>query len=325
MRLRVLACLLAVAALAGGCGSRSSASSPRDATLVLDFTPNAIHAGIYTAVARGDDSAEHVHLRILAPTASTDSIKLLDTGRANFAILDIHDLAIARARGADVVGIMAIVERPLAAVIAAPSIGDPRMLEGRLVGVTGDPSDDAVLRSIVGGDSGDPAKLRTITIGFNAVAALLAGRVAGATAFWNDEGVTLAHDRPGFHIFRVEQYGAPPYPELVLCATHASLERDPALVRAVVHALVRGYEQTLADPAAGAADLEGLVPGLDRREVAEQLAVELPAFRGPHGAVGELDPATLRAWAAWEARFGIVQRPPDVEQAFDESFLARAS
>ena len=42
---------------------------------------------------------------------------LLD-GRAQFAILDIHDLALARQRGRDVVGVMAIVQRPLAAVLA---------------------------------------------------------------------------------------------------------------------------------------------------------------------------------------------------------------
>ena len=62
--------------------------------------PNAIHAGIYSAIARTSTRDEGVHLHVVAPSASTDSIKLLETGRANFAILDIHDLAIARERGA---------------------------------------------------------------------------------------------------------------------------------------------------------------------------------------------------------------------------------
>jgi NADH:ubiquinone oxidoreductase subunit 5 (subunit L)/multisubunit Na+/H+ antiporter MnhA subunit len=30
-----------------------------------------------------------------------------------------------------------------------------------------------------------------------------------------------------------------------------------------------------------------------------------------------LDPARLRAWAAWDVRFGILDRPPDVARAFD--------
>jgi putative hydroxymethylpyrimidine transport system substrate-binding protein len=242
----------------------------------------------------------------------------------NFAILDIHDLAIARQQHQDVVGIMAIVERPLAAVIAAPEVGSPEQLQGKTVGVTGDPSDTAVLDSEVSGSGGDPAKVKTITIGFNAVADLLAGKVAGATAFWSDEGVTIRQERPGFHVFRVDDYGAPSYPELVLCVTRATLQHDPALIHDVVDALVRGYGFTLSDPARGAQDLDRAVPGLDPKLVASQLSALLPAFRGAGGRVGVLDTATLTAWARWEARFGIVRAVPDVSDMFDPNFAAGA-
>ena len=101
-----------------------------------------------------------IHLHVIVPSASTDAIKLLETGRADFAILDIHDLAIARERGQDIVGIMPIVQRPLAAVIAAPQVQDPRSSRARPSGVTGDPSDTAVLDSIVAGAGGDPSRSR---------------------------------------------------------------------------------------------------------------------------------------------------------------------
>lgn len=319
---RPLAILAAAAMLTlAGCGS--AGSGPRRATLILDFTPNAIHTGIYAATARAYDTAAGVHLHVISPAASTDAIELLETGRVNFAILDIHDLAIARAQGADIVGIMAIVERPLAAVIAGPGIRSPRQLEGRTVGVTGAPSDYAVLDSIVAGAGGDPRRLHDITIGFDAVPDLLAGRVAAATAFWNDEGVAVTHARPGFHVFQVYNYGAPAYPELVLCATRSTLRHDPALAAATVEALLDGYRFTLAHPQAAAAALERLVPGLEPKLVAEELAGELPAFTDPGGVVGELDPRVLRAWAGWEARFGIVKHPPDISRMFDRRFVAR--
>ncbi len=323
--LATLATLLAVvAAVATGCGSSAAGRSHRDATLALDFTPNAVHAGIYSAIARGLDRREGVRLHVIAPSASTDSIQLLETGRVDFAILDIHDLAIARERGEDIVGIMAIVERPLAAVIAAPQIGNPRQLGGRTVGISGVPSDTAVLRSIVSGAGGDPRTVRTVTIGFNAVAALLAGRVAAVTAFWNDEGVTLAHSRPGFHIFRVDGYGAPAYPELVVCATRATLRRDPSIARAVVRALLGGYEVALTNPAASVADLQSRAPGLDRELLDAKLRAVGRAFRAPDGRLGVLDPHALQAWSEWEARFRIVGRPPDVAAAFDPTFVASA-
>src|ERR1700761_5066625 len=132
--------------LLAGCGGsgRSGPSAP-SASLVLDFTPNPVHVGIYTALARHYDTADGIHLHVIAPSASTDAIRLLQTGRVDFAILDIHDLAIARERGEDVVGFLPIVERPLAAVIAAPGITSPRQLTDRPIGITGDPSDTAVL------------------------------------------------------------------------------------------------------------------------------------------------------------------------------------
>lgn len=326
---RILLVLLLLAAAtavaASGCGATAAGRTERSATLVLDFTPNAVHAGIYAAIGRGYDRAAGVRLKIVTPTASTDSIRLLETGRANFAILDIHDLAIARERGVDVVGIMAIVERPLASVIAEPAITNPRLLAGKTVGVTGDPSDLAVLRSVVAGSAGDPNAVKTVTIGFDAVSALLAGRVAAATAFWNDEGITLAHDRPGFHVFRVERYGAPAYPELVLCATGTSLKADPALAGAVVKALVRGYSATLADPAGAVRDLEREVPGLDTTLLPAELDALAPAFRAPDGRVGDLQPSVLAAWARWEVRFGIVARLPNVSATFDRRFVTAAN
>jgi ABC-type nitrate/sulfonate/bicarbonate transport system substrate-binding protein len=317
----VIAAALSAVALAA-CGTQATGRGVKSASLVLDFTPNAIHAGIYTAIARRYDLRNHVRLDVIVPGASTDAISLLLGERANFAILDIHDLAIARQAGKPLVGVMAVVERPLAAVVAAPRIRSPRDLTGQTVGVTGDPSDLAVLRSEVAGAGGNPARVRTVTIGYSAVADLLSGRVAAATAFWNDEGLTVQQARPGFHVFRVEQYGAPPYPELVLCATQQTVNRDPALVRGVVHALVDGYEAVLRDPRAGAAALESQVSGLSPRLVKEQLAGELPAFRPAGGGpVGALVPATLRSWARWEVRFGIVRRRPDVGQTFTQRFL----
>ena len=323
---RLLLPLATAAMLLAGCGSAShgSGTSPRNATLVLDFTPNPVHVGIYTAVAHHFDTAAGVHLHIIAPSASTDAIRLLQTGRADFAILDIHDLAIARARGADVVGILPIVERPLASVIAAPAVTTPRALAGRTVGVTGAPSDTAVLDSIVAGGGGRPQSLKTITIGFNAVGDLLAGKVAAATAFWNDEGVTLTRRRPGFHVFRVEDYGAPSYPELVVCATAKRLRSDPALAAGVVTALVRGYHLALARPAAGQHALESEVPGLNHALDTAELAGLPAAFRGPEGRFGVLDPTVLRRWAAWEAHFGIVKAPPDVSATFDRAFAPTA-
>jgi putative hydroxymethylpyrimidine transport system substrate-binding protein len=292
---------------------------------MLDFTPNAIHSGIYLAIKRGYTTANGVDLHIEVPGQSTDAPSLLAAGRVDFAVLDIHDLAIADSKGAGLVGLMALVERPLASVIAQKRFGSPRALQGQTVGVTGDPSDLAVLRSEVAGAGGDPARVKTVTIGYNAVPDLVDGRVAAATSFWNDEGVQLSHDKPGaFNVFRVEKFGAPPYPELIVCTTRAFLKTHTTLARGLVHALAHGYQAVLKDPAAGASALESSVSGLSPGSVTQQLHAELPAFVPVGGGMpGTLSPAVLRTWATWEQHFGIVKRKPDLTTMFDGSLMPR--
>jgi putative hydroxymethylpyrimidine transport system substrate-binding protein len=324
--LTIAATIAATALAAAGCAGPAAEDRPEtDARLVLDFTPNAAHTGIYTAVARGFDEAEGVNLDVKVPGSSTDGGKLLLSGRADFAVMDLHDLALQRERGRDLVAIMGIVHEPLASVLAAPDVARPRDLAGEQVGVTGVPSDTAVLRSIVAGDGGDPDDVEQVTIGFNAVAALLGGRVAGATAFWNVEGVALRQQRPQTKVFRLGDYGAPAYPELVLVTSGKALREDPSEALAAVRALMRGYDLTARDPESSISDLTGRVRGLDRGQLERQLDVLGPALAPPGRPIGALDPEVLNAWGRWEARVGIVRRPVDVAAAFDLSVVADAA
>ena len=240
---------------------------------MLDFTPNAVHTGIYAAKRQGFYRDAGIDLSVHQPGESTDAPKLLEAGRTDFAILDIHDLGIARERGFDLVGLMAIVQRPLAAVIARADgpVRRPRDLQGHTVGVTGLPSDEAVVNSEVSADGGDPAKVKRVTIGYDAVSALAAGKVDAATGFWNAEGVALRRQGVPIRIFRVDRYGAPPYPELILTTSRRTLERDPKLVEAMVSATTRGYDFTVRHPSRALGDLLAEVPSLESADQRAQL------------------------------------------------------
>jgi NitT/TauT family transport system substrate-binding protein/putative hydroxymethylpyrimidine transport system substrate-binding protein len=271
-----------------------------------------VHAGLYQATTGSVDRDNGLVIAMRTPGSSTDAVKLLAAGQTDFAVLDIHDLGLAREKGADLVGVFPLVQRPLAAVIARPGIRTPRDLEGRRVGVTGLPSDVAVLRSIVRGAGGNPDKVETVTIGFNAVPALLGGRVDAATAFWNAEGVALRAKRPGFREFRLDDYGAPRYPELVVAATRRTVQSRPELVRRLRRTLRRSYTLALTRPARTLDMMRAAIPGLDLALTRAQMAALRPAQRP----VGRLDPRALRAWAAWSVRVGILKLRPDVAHAF---------
>jgi putative hydroxymethylpyrimidine transport system substrate-binding protein len=310
---RCLPIFLCLVATAAGCGGSSPSPSQPTLRLALDFTPNAAHAPIYAAARTGADRRHGIRLRILGPGAGTpDSLKLVNSGRADVGVLDIHDLGLAAARGADVVGIGALVQKPLAAVIAQASVKRPRDLAGKTVGVTGLPSDDAVLNAVVSGDGGDFDRVKRLTIGFSAVPEMIQGKVDGVTAFWNAEGVVLHQRGVSTSDFRVDRYGAPPYPEVVLFVKRSTLERHRDELRRLLAALADGVRSVHRDPNA-AIDQIAQVSGADRPLVAAQMRAVQPLFDPPM----RLDPGVLRRWAAWDARFGILPRRADVSRLFD--------
>lgn len=315
--MRRAAALLAVAALLAGIagcgGDDAEPGAPKGVALVLDFAPNAVHAGIYAAQRRGFYRDEGIELALREPGESTDAPKLLEAGRVDLAILDIHDLGLARERGMDLVGVMPVVQRPLAALLARRDgpVRRPADLEGRTVGVTGLPSDEALVDSEVAADGGDPARVRRVTIGFNAVSALAAGKIDAATGFWNAEGIALRRRGVPIRTFKIDRYGAPPYPELVIAASRQTVEGDAETVDAVVAATRRGYELAFERPGEALDELLAAVPSLARADQAAQLRA-LRADLRP----APFDAAVLREWARWDLEHGLLERPIDVEAAF---------
>ena len=300
-------CTLVLAALClAGCGGGGGG---RPAVRVaLDFTPNAAHAPIFAAA--DDPHGEGPRIQIRQPSASTDSLKLLATGRADLAVLDIHDLGLARERGEDLVGVGVLVNRQLAAVIARSGVRRPRDLEGRRVGVTGLPSDDTVLRAVVERDGGRFDRVKRVTIGFTAVPSLVAGKVDAVTAFWNVEGVTLKRRGVPIREFRLDTRGGR-YPELVFVTTRAKLRSERGLLESTMNAIAGGAGRATSErdrviatiARAGETD-----PALVR---AEMTAIRPALLTGPR-----LAPNALRNWARFDVRYGILKRPPDLKRAF---------
>ena len=315
---------IALALALAGCGSSSTSTSsalplaptalakPTSVTLILDFIPNAVHAGIYTAIAAGYYKAENIDLRVIEPTSTADTLRLIDAGKAQFGLADGSDVADQIALGRDVEAVAALVQRPLGGVIARASehLRSAAALQGKTVGITGVPSDSATLDTAVEHAGGDPAKVHVVTIGFDGVQDLEAGKIAAFTGFWPDDGVQLQLSGYPIEVFKLNESGGPAYPGLVAFTTEPMIRSDPRLVRAFLAATVQGYEETLRDPQRSLSDLLRLNPTLGRRLTQASLEQYLPLFAA-NGAVpfGTLQPAKIAALVSWMLRYRLIEKP----------------
>ena len=316
------------------CGSGSSTATtpalapgalahPKHVTLILDFVPNAVHAGIYRALAAGLYRRENIDLQVVQPTSTQETLKLIDAGKAQFGLADGSDVADLIDAGGDAQAVMALVQRPLGGLIALASehLTSPRQLQGRTVGITGVPSDTAVLDTEVRHAGGDPAKVHVVTVGFNGPQALVAGRIAAFTGFIPDEGVTLRESGHPITAFALDRNGGPAYPGLVAFTTRRLIAADPPLVRDFVKATVEGYEDTLREPARSLDDLLRLNPSLPRGLTAASLAVYEPLFAGGGVPFGTLQSANVAAMSAWMLANHLIHAPISPARYGTDRFL----
>jgi putative hydroxymethylpyrimidine transport system substrate-binding protein len=323
--LSLLSLVLALLVCAG-CGGSGAHARTAKATLILDFTPNAVHAGIYRALAAGYYRQEHIDLDVVQPSETVETLKLIDAGRAQFGLADGSDVAGLIAEGGDAQAVMAIVQRPLGGLIALASehLRSPADLQGRTVGITGVPSDTAVLDTEVRHAGGDPRKLHVVTVGFDGAQALLAGKIAAFTGFIPDDGVQLRVSGHPITAFGLAENGGPPYPGLVAFTTREEIAKHPALVREFVAATVHGYEDTLADPARSLKDLEDLNPTLAPQLTRASLMVYLPLFAAGGAPFGTLRAGNVAAMSTWMQQSGLTHAPVAPARYGTDRFLPPA-
>ena len=326
--LLALLALALLAALLAACGddeggTASSGEAP-SAELILDWFPNADHAGVYAAIREGFFERAGVRVTATVPSDPAASLKAVASGRAPFAISYEPEVLLARSQGIPVKAVGAIVTNPLNAVIAREDrgIARPRDLEGRTVGMAGLPSDRPLLDTVVRADGGDPSKVRTRVVGFTLGPALAAGRVdALFGAYWNVEAVQIEQMGTPVRVFRLEDFGVPEYDELVVVTSVAFAAERPEVVRAFLDGLAQGQRWAVDNQAAAVEHLVTVNRELDRALATEGVRLVAPLLVPADGPVLGVDPAAWASYAEWMRGEGLLEKPLDPADAVTDEFL----
>ena len=311
--------VLALAALAG-CGEKaepagSGAAARAPLTVMLDYLPNADHAPLFTAQARGTYARAGLEVRFRTPPDPAAPLRLLRAGRADIAISYEPELLLARDQGAaDLVSVGALVQVPLTSLMALPASGIRTAgdLAGKRVGTAGIPYQSAYLRTILQRAGVARDSVKETSVGFNLVPALLSRQVdATLGAFWNYEGVDLRRRGRRPVILRMERLGVPTYSELVFVVRKELLdEQGASKVRRFLQATAAGLEALQARPAIGADALLEADRSLDRDLQEAAIRATLPVFRprDEKRPFGYQEPAEWARYEIWMRRQGLLEK-----------------
>ena len=327
--IRTLAALLAAALLLAACGEREDpvpTGAAEKLDLVLDYFPNADHAGIYAAQESGAFADAKLEVAPRVPSDPAAPLRLLESGRADLAISYEPEVLLARDRGAKLVAIGALVQKPLTSLISIgdKAIRDPADLAGKKVGTAGIPYQDAYLKAILAGAGVDEGDVTKVDVGFNLVSSMVSGKVdATLGAFWNYEGVELArqHRRPS--ILRVEELGVPTYDELVIVARENDARTRGPVLRRFMQALARGHAALREDPMTGIRPLLAANRDLERGLQLAAVRKTLPVFfpEDDEKPFGWMEAREWTAYGAWMVENDLLKRQEDPRRAMTTEFL----
>jgi putative hydroxymethylpyrimidine transport system substrate-binding protein len=331
-RTLMLAGVLAASLALAGCGEvkdklTASGSPKQSLTLMLDWFPNADHVGLYQALAAGDFAQAGLNLHVQIPTDPATPLQLLAAGKVDVAVSYEPELLLARDKGAPLVGIGAIVQRPLTSIVSLGSkhITTPAQLRGKRVGDAGIPYQHDYLTTILQHAGVPVSSVKEIDVGDNLVPAMLSGRVdATLGAYWNYEAIQLQQAGKRPNVIHVENAGVPDYDELVLVTREDEIANRTNILRRFVQALARGYEAVRANPQAGVSALVAANPSLSSKLQLASVRATLPSFfpADPKQPWGWQNQSQWTAYGEWMLDHHLISNPASVVDASTNQLLA---
>lgn len=324
MKMRYIIVLAAAFALLAApvAGHAQTQRGTTHVTLILDWYPNTDHAGIYAAQDQGFFRKAGLDVSIQIPSGATSAVKLVAAGRADFAVNFEPDVLISRSQGVPVKSVMAITKNPLDSVASLKTshITRPRDLKGKTVGVTGLPSDTADLEALLSSDGLKMDDIKTVNIGYNVVPALISHKVdASIGAFYTWEALQMAVMGHPANTIRLQKWGVPNFNQLVIITSDSMVQHNPSVVRAVVHALARGYTYSITHQSVIVSDLLRAYHGFPKALLARSMKTLAPQFKTSPS--GWQPPAEWQRYEQWMVQHKLLTKSVAVNQAMTNAFV----
>ena len=297
-------------------------------TLMLNWTPNTHHAGIYAAVQNGWYAEEGIDLKIVEPAAA-GADQVVASGGADFGISQAESLLPARAAGAPVVSIATLLPHNDSSFFAltAAGIKRPKDFEGKTYGGYGGPLERELLATLVKCDGGDPTKVKQVEVGN---IDYLPGMEQKRFDFvWVFEGWDVLRAREVEHKdvtsvkFTDWEKCVPDWYTPVIIANEQTLKERPAVVRKFLKATARGYDLAVGNPDQAAALLLKSAPELDKGLVTASAKYHAPKYVAKGKAWGVQDGKVWTDFAAFLRKSSLLEKDVPANAAFTNDFLPK--
>jgi ABC-type nitrate/sulfonate/bicarbonate transport system substrate-binding protein len=333
-RMRIIVCALLLAALAAGTAAAQDDAAPEpfvldepaEVTLMLDWSPNTNHTGLYVAQANGYFEEAGLTVEFVEPSGDLSVEQVVASGRAEFGISFQDWMTFSRAEDMPIVSVAAIIQHNTSglATLVERGVERPADLAGLTYGAWGLDWEPGLIDLLMQCDDASVDDIEFLNTGYvDSLPLMESGRIDIAWIFYAWDGIRAQVQGIDIDMLMFQDYPdcVPDYYTPVIIAGEDLIEGQPDVVRAFVYAASRGYTWAIEHPDEAADILLEAVPELDEDLVRQGQVWLADQYQADAPRWGEQSPEVWEAFTAFLVDNGALAEAIDIEAAFTNDFL----
>ncbi|GIN95367.1 ABC transporter substrate-binding protein [Siminovitchia terrae] len=325
-----ISCMLLLLAGCGGQDKEKGDSAGKEeglkkVSVVLDWSPNTNHTGLYVAQKKGFFKDEGLDVEIILP-GEAGADQLVASGKSEFGVSYQESITEARVQDVPIVSIGAVIQHNTSG-FASPvekNIKSPKDFVGKAYGGWGAPLEKAVLASLMETEGADIKKVDIVNMGDSDFFTAVKRDIDFAWIYYAWTGVEAELRGEKVNMVYLTDYSDKlDYYTPVISTSEKLIEKDPETVKAFMAAVTKGYEFAINQPAEAADILITSVPDLDEELVKKSQEWLAPRYQDDASRWGEQKAEVWKNYMDWMLSKGLLEKEIDVDKAFTNEFLPK--
>ncbi|TFB13114.1 ABC transporter substrate-binding protein [Filobacillus milosensis] len=319
----ILGVLLVLLTACGG-NEDTSKDELEEIKVVLDWTPNTNHTGLYVARDKGYFEEEGLDVEIIMP-GEAGADQLVASGKADFGVSYQESITEARVQDVPIVSIAAVIQHNTSgfASLEEEGITSPKDFEGKTYGGWGAPLEKAVISSVMQQENADVSKVDIVNMGdSDFFTAVERDDIDFAWIYYGWTGVEAELRDTDINMVYLTDYSEKlDYYTPVLATNEDMIENNPETVSKFMKAASQGYQFAIDNPVEAANILIEAEPDLDAELVKASQEWLAPKYKDDASQWGLQKQEVWENYAEWMYEHDLLESELDAEQAFTNEFL----
>ncbi|ASK61021.1 ABC transporter substrate-binding protein [Virgibacillus phasianinus] len=297
----------------------------QEVSIVLDWTPNTNHTGIYVAQEKGYFTDQGLDVEIVMP-GEVGAEQLVASGKADFGVSYQEGVTQARVQGVPIVSIAAVIQHNTSG-FASPKekgIDSLKEFEGKTYGGFGAPVEKAVLSSLMKDANADIDQVDIVNMGNTDFFTAVKRDIDFSWIYYGWTGIEAELRDVDLNMLYLTDYSKKlDYYTPVLATNEKMIKEHPDTVKKFIAAVSKGYEFAIDKPDKSAQILIDAVPDLDAELVKASQKWLSPKYQADATKWGVQKLEVWENYAKWMYENDLLDHKLDSEAAFTNEFLPK--